>query len=503
MKRLIYIMTILCCSSTLFSGCKKFLNVVPVDNLTGNNYWQNKKDVEAYTSGMYRQFREKVAGPDARAFYLTFDLRSNAISSTKTHISLLVNNDIKGLQKTTDWNNTGSQGEGYRYYNLSDWKGFYDIIQAANILYVQVDKIPDPAFSPEDRKRYRAEAVFLRNLAYFFMVRLYGDVPYYTKAYNTDPLPRTPMLEVLNKCIADLNVIKEDLPWNYGDPSIVGIRATRGGTLALLMHLNMWVAGFDQGNSSKYYTTVKTLGAELMDNQGNYGLLPLERTKEIFKGRTKEGLFEVLQNSNYGEFFDVRSNLANLMTYYPYRGRATTTTSTAWYETKYMQTLFPQGAADKRLTIWFDQPYVGGAKFQFLKFINVYGGEGVDVRNDDNIIVFRYSDAILLAAEASAELGEDGEAQRLVNLIRERAGALPITTVGSDLKDDIFMERCRELIGEGHFYNDLVRTKRILNDKFNTHPMSVGDFNQRAWTWPIFAAAMTNNPYMQLTDFWK
>lgn len=506
MKNFKYILIGLCCSVTLFSGCKKFLNVVPIDNLTGNNYWQNKKDVEAFTAGLYQQFRAKVAGNNARAFYLTFDVRNAPISATALHLNLLASGNIRSLQSEADWNVTGDrQGSGYGYYNMTDWKGFYDIIQASNILIAQVDKIPTATFSESDRRRYRAEAVFMRNLSYFFMVRLYGDVPYYTEAYHTDPLPRMAMVQVLEKCIADMEAVKADLPWTYGDQSIVAIRATRGSALALMMHMNMWAAAFDAGKAQAHYQETKKLGDELLANPGVHELLPLERTKEIFKGRTKEGLFEVLQNSNYGEFFNVRSNLANIMTYYPYRGTITTTSNLAYYTTKYMETIYPSsGGPDKRLTTWFDQPFSGSSKFQFLKFINVYGGEGVSVRNDDNIIVFRYSDAILLAAEAAAELEDVGEGQRLVNLVRARAGASPITTTGSDLKDDIYFERCRELMGEGHYYNDLVRTKRIMNAKFNlSRVMSVSDFIQGGWTWPIYQAALNNNPYMKLNEFWK
>ena len=48
------LLTLLIASFTLAStGCKKFLNVTPVDNLSGNNYWKSEGDVEAYTAGIY------------------------------------------------------------------------------------------------------------------------------------------------------------------------------------------------------------------------------------------------------------------------------------------------------------------------------------------------------------------------------------------------------------------------------------------------------------------
>lgn len=56
-------------------------------------------------------------------------------------------------------------------------------------------------------ERYRAECKFLRNLAYFFMVRIFGDVPYYTEAYAAAPLPRMDKTVVLKTCLADLQTV--------------------------------------------------------------------------------------------------------------------------------------------------------------------------------------------------------------------------------------------------------------------------------------------------------
>lgn len=500
MKRSIYITLVLILGTSVLSGCKKFLNVTPVDNLSGNNYWQNKKDVEAFTGGIYGKFR--TATTSSSYFPSVGDMRCSPLKQFapgRTYIADLAANNMRGLMKSNWW----EESSYFKFVNFSRWKIWYEMIQAANILYVQVDKVPDPAFSKEDRKKYRAEAVFLRNLAYLFLVRQFGDVPYFTEAYNEKPLPRMKMVEVLKLCIADMMKYKDDLPWTYDDPSIVAIRAMRGGAIDLLMHLNMWAAGFDEANKVKYYTAVNELGAEIMANN-SYQLLPLEKTKEIFKGRTREGLFEVLQSLNYGERFDITASFSDMVLRYPNKQPASNNVSYAYYDSKYLQLLYPAGLADKRKDYWFDEFMLNtSGKFQLLKFVNIFAQEGEDVNPDDNMIVFRLPDAILLRAEAQAELGLDGEARTTVNIIRKRAEATPITESGEELKDAIFYERNRELMGEGHAFFDLVRTKRVLKDKYCFHPIQVEDFNRGAWTWPIDQDAMTNNPYMTLNDFWK
>ena len=78
-----------------------------------------------------------------------------------------------------------------RYDLIQKWLPFYKVIQSANIMVKEVATMPDASISPAKKKQFIAEAVFMRCLSYFFLVRLFGDVPYYTDAYNQEALPRT------------------------------------------------------------------------------------------------------------------------------------------------------------------------------------------------------------------------------------------------------------------------------------------------------------------------
>lgn len=503
MKRFIVAFLVLTTGSMFLSGCKKFLNVVPVDNLSGNNYWQNQKDVEAFTTGIYNQFRENTL---SSAYFPTAgDLRcSPAIGTSglgRNYITLIVYNQLNALIQTDDY-----FSEIFNYVGMTKWDNWYKMVQSANILYVQADKVE--ALTPSQSKQYRAEAVFLRNLAYFFMVRQFGDIPYYTKAYNQDPLPRMDMVKVLNNCIADMLAVKDDLPWTYEDPSIVGIRAMKGSAIALLMHMNMWAAGFETGDKTKYYKAVDELGNEIM-SANKYELLPITRTKEIFKGRTKESLFEVLRSLNYGEYSNgnyLYNTFTDMVLHYPHKPVKSITKSYIYYDSKFINKLYPTGEPDKRGEYWFDPKtiYATDGSWELLKFVNIFAEEGEDVLPDDDLIVFRLPDAILLRAEAQAELGDDAGAMASANVVRKRAEADPFSGLsGKELKDAIWYERCRELMGEGHYYFDLVRTKKVMDREYCFHPISVENFKAGAWAWPIDKGALVNNPYMNLNDYWR
>src|SRR3546814_8678267 len=94
-----------------------------------------------------------------------------------------------------------SSGTPWDWYNLirvTDWRVYYQVIQSANILIKALeDGIEE--LSEAETKRYIAECVFIRSFTYFWMVRLYGDVVYYTDAYHSEPLPREDMVSVDRK----------------------------------------------------------------------------------------------------------------------------------------------------------------------------------------------------------------------------------------------------------------------------------------------------------------
>lgn len=486
-------------------GCKEFLDVKPVDKLTGNNFWKSRQDVESYIWDIHGLFRAKIGStPFLPA---SGDIRCGMMAETpqmgngRDYFDRLAANDLMYACYPTGgewWQAT------FHFEYITRWKEFYQVIQACNILDYELDNREVPDLSEADIKRFKAEGAFMRSLSYFFIVRLFGDVPYYREAYQQDPLPRTDMITVLNNCIEDLMAVKNDLPWTFEDPAYQGVRVSRGSALALLMHMNMWNAGFDQGNKQHYYRQTADLGKELVESDA-YELMPIEDFHLLFKGRTREGLYEIAQNFNYGELVGYNT-FADMVLHYPYKRPAISHQySYSYFRSDFLQRLYPPSQADERTEVWFDSGmFSDDGTFQFLKFTNVYAIEdGEDVNPDGNIIIFRYAGAILLRAEALAELGEENEAIRMMNLVRQRAGASNYNGSGGQaLKDEIFAERARELMGEGHYFYDLVRTRRVLDSRWSFYPLTEDQFNRGGWTWPLDPAVQNNNPLMTLNTYW-
>lgn len=296
MKKNIFFIIAAC--SFLLTSCG-LLEVKSEDKLPGDEFWidGNAANVESFLMSAYSNLRKATMGSGA---FLTAsgDMRCASISP--------YNNDNEGRRVTYLAGNEMNElrnSPNTPFGETTKWKPFYEVIQTANILVKEIDQVS--TLTEEEYRMFKAEAVFLRNLAYFFMVRAFGDVPYYTIAYNSASLPRTNMVTVLQSCLEDLRTgalgnSPEDrfLPWTYNSNAKKGVRASRGSVIALMMHINLWLVQFDEQNKTTYYQNVVDLGEQLEQNDGAYELLEISRISNVFKGGSNEGLFEIAQNIN-------------------------------------------------------------------------------------------------------------------------------------------------------------------------------------------------------------
>jgi starch-binding outer membrane protein, SusD/RagB family len=415
MKKLFYIiiLTAICVVPT---SCKKFLEVQPLHLLSGNLFWQSKADADAFTFNLYGRLQTKFmstafipASGELRSGYIrpatvrnfnSVQERDRRNVYNQFAVNNLRANNLGVLDRTQPWSGP------FNFTSLTNWVDFYKVIQGANILYDQIER-GVPGLSAAEENQYRAEASFLRNFCYFTLVRLYGDVVYYDEAYFDQPVPRENMVSVVNKCIADLNKHKDNLPLSFSDPAFRAVRATKGAATALLMHLNMWNAGFDKANSTKYYEATASLGNELIASNV-YELVPIEQFTEVITGRSIEGIFEFNTGlNNGGSITNFRAFFGEMMLRYPNKGPGSDNNSShAYFTAAYLQSLYPTSTTDKRRNLWFDSYWTSqDGDFQFLKFKGTLISNSSDAASlpEMGLILFRYADALLLTAEALAD----------------------------------------------------------------------------------------------------
>ncbi len=429
MKRNRTIPFILLVAGLLFpAGCSDWLELIPPDGLVKDEYWKSKEDLEAVLMGAYQKFAQL----DERLF-LYGELRADMLTD---------DSNTPGYQRLI------MEGNIYPDNVLADWNDFYLVINYCNLVmkYAPIVLEIDQTFSDFQRLGYEAEAVFLRSLAYFYLVRIYRDVPLVLEPSEEDDvdfyLPKSPDHEILAFIKEDLQRLLGFVTDDYGTPEKNKGRANRGAILSLLADISLWQFEYDEVIG--YAEQIEELG---------YFLLPAAKWFENFyPGNSLSGIFEFQFNSGLGQ-----SNSMWNYTYFNQRYYRASDVA--------LQLLAPQlsgeiyrGRGSVRSTDGAIWKYVGGAPDEKTLRPSTE-------RQDANWIVYRYADVLLMKAEALSQVGRFDEALEIINEIRAQALVKPrsIAETSEAYENAIMEERAIELAFEGKRWFDLMRLGRRNN----------------------------------------
>lgn len=402
------------------TGCEDWLEQKPLDELVQDEYWQTKEDVEAILMGAYAKF----ASMDS--YLLMFgELRGDMIEPENP---------------TTNQRNI-MEGNIVPNNSYTRWDDFYEVINYCNyvIEFSDIVKDRDPTFTQFQLDGYKSEAIYLRSLSYFYLVRIFKEVPLVLNSSRSDDQDffikksaDTTVLRVITENLLEAKVYAQE---NY--PSLIDNwgRATKTAFSALLADISLWQFKYD----------------DCLDycDEIDVGVYPLVHGSQWFSifypGNSLESIFEFQFNQGMGQ----PNNLYDL-TYDDERFKASI----------YAQELLGVG-----------EPARKNGSFRPGDFIIwKYAGATPDaltvrsssVLRDANWIVYRMADILLMKAEALNQIGKGDEAIDMVNEIRFRAMipsvSKPSTVNG--IEDIILEERARELAFEGKRYFDLLRMGR-------------------------------------------
>jgi hypothetical protein len=160
---------------------------------------------------------------------------------------------------------------------------------------------------------------------------------------------------------------------------------------------------------------------------------------------------------------------------------------------------YEPGDLRKDITIF----YTGCPTFDGYTYSGTWSTTGYNVRkflltkaqspdyntSNQNWIVTRYADVLLMKAEALVRSGNDSEAARPLNEVRARVGLSGI----SPTLDNILHERYLELAWEGWRRNDMVRFD-IYKDAYGFRPQQPGEASGFTTVFPIPSAVIDMHP---------
>lgn len=460
----------------LSSSCKKFLETTPKDFLSPENYFRNEAEVKSALAGIYVTLGS----------HFTYG-RYMVIDGAMDDLGYWNQAEVNLIDRLSGWNYTAAQPQ-----IMMMWQRLYEGIERANVLLENIDKAEmDNAV----RAKYIGETRFLRAYYHYLLTDLWGDIPVRLKSNASVThvnIPQTASSEVLQMVVAEMedviNANTLEPATAYSHTSRVSITVAQ----AMLARIYLKMAGEPLKMAGMYEkalfwaTKVKESGLHKLNP--NYDEIFTNHSKNIYETQYRESMWEADFTGNpttdpgkddkyswvgvtngiicydesdalgysYG-YIRVRLKLWDLFEdtdkrkYRSIAPHRYNVTSPGPYNQKL--TTFT-AIADRCSAKWRREEETLKPK--------------VKNNNETNFPIIRYSDVLLMIAEAENELhGITNVALEAINEVRARAGVKPYaTSTGStvititntdDLRQVIRDERARELCFEGIRKHDLIR----------------------------------------------
>jgi len=485
------------------SSCKKFLDQQPNSVATDQTTWKSESDANASVASCYSLIRSAFNA--AITYYSYGDLISDEFGPVSGGDQSYLDVQDMNWGISIPAANTNDPRLKLRLFT-----NFYTVVAQSNRCLHFINSMPVSSFTGDDdaarqsrKNHYLGEAYFTRAFSYFYMARVWGDVPlvtdYYDDVSRAPQLARSPQKDVLARCLLDLDSARQYLDWQDPNSSDKVVRADKGAVFALLAHLYAW-----EGD----YNHCDNVCDSVINAPTGYTLVDSADYTSIYKGKSLESIFEIAQNAQSESMraTDVYTITGVTLAEPLIHNNLPTpawTINTGLYQYLYSDT------DDIRPKLVFKELSTGGASaYECIKYANI---QNVNANTSyqialNNIIVFRLADILLLKAEAlAAKPAPDyGTALSLVNAVRQRAKIkTPLTGyTGNDLLNLITDERGRELFLEGHRFFDLIRLERITGDQ-QLSTISPGEFAAGKYYWPIDPSLFLLNSKLTQTGFWK
>jgi len=468
-KICVFLLALLLLTTT---ACKEeFLEKTPLDQGSVEGFFETKEDVLRAVAGIYDVFQGSVWGGAFYRIHPHFDgLTENALICCPWEAQYAT--IARGEHTAT----TGGI--------INDkWDFGYEGIFRANSVLENIDRVE---MSANEREKLIAEARFLRGMIYFDLTTLFGDIPLVQKVLTRDEglsVTRTSKSEVINAILADLDFAEKTLditPFN-GD---IG-RPTKQSALAVKTRLYLY--NQDWANAANSAKAIMNLSA------ANPDLIGLEDDYESIFSPDNENNKEVLFDIQFVEGTQGEGNY--LQVHYapgpegnPGNGWGSLTPLSGLHRSFYMIDGLPIAQSpmydpdnpfinrDPRLlanlfvpglSTWRGEPYTGALggfsdTFQVRKWVDPDAtiGENACSCNETNLILYRYSDILLMFAEATNEMsGPTPEVYDAVNAVRRRVNMpdFPAGLTQEQMREEIRHERHVEFPWEGTRYFDLIR----------------------------------------------
>jgi hypothetical protein len=449
-----------------FNSCKKFL-VTELTDAVQTNVTYYKTPSDAYTAlvGCYNGLNLVYNNASIPAELEVFS--DNSFGGTGTF-------DGYGWEMIDEFDKSVSPSD--VSFHSSGWKAYYQAIYRCNVLLQNIDKVTW-GDSIALKKKYTAEAKFIRGYCYLDMVRLWEKVPLVITP-TSDNVPQADPAATYEQIMSDLRYASDSLPSdNY--KSVPGGRITKWAAESLLARAYLFSSGY-YGTATVGKETAATALAAVEDVIAHSGHALVSDFNTLWPAASigknvayageenPEVVFAIKYSSTDNWSADQTGNHWMVMegirsqSIYPYQagwGGCTVDPKlwNAYAATDTRRFASILSVTDENLSYNKSSDCREYTGYFLKKHAMLCDQSGTSIVSNfqtgqyQDFFAIRYSDVLLMAAELGST-----NAVSYYNQVNHRANptATPATSVS---KSDILAERRLEFVGEGIRYWDLLR----------------------------------------------
>ena len=443
-------------------GCTDFLNIRPENQTVLEDYWQSESQATAVLASCYVSLNNTVD-----RMFIWGELRSdNVVEGNSTNLDML---------KILTVSITPTNG-------YANWGAFYTIINYCNtFLYYAPDVVnKDQNFTPGKLHTLEAEALTIRALCYFYLVRAFKEVPLVLNPSISDQqnyyVGKSTERVILDQIIGDLLKAQQTARTDFGKGAYNKGRVTLNTVNALLADVYLW----DQQYANCVDACNKVLDDKTLSLVSGEKML----TDVFYTGNSTESIFELQFDKDIqfnfmpNWFFGYDGNHAGQLSYPKFLTR-----SGDYSPFNYKGASVVESDKDIRENSFYAST-TNGTGYSILKYATIQVVESADgltyspkyrsSATTVNWILYRLSDVMLMKAEALVQLDRSNEdlkdAMNMLNKTYLRSNSTADSLQFNNYADKgtmeklVLRERQRELMFEGKRWFDLMRLARRKND---------------------------------------
>jgi hypothetical protein len=427
----------------ILSSCKDFLIENPEVTVAQTDFYKSQGDFEQAVIGAYAPLRN---------IYNTEWQMTEMRSDNTFFIYDVAQRGPKPVEDlatfTVETNNAPL---------MNYWQNNYLVVSRANQVLVNIDK---STFGQAAKDNLKGQALFLRALAYFNLLNNFGGVPLFVVppgSYEETFKTRAAASDISKQVIDDAGAAASLLPSGAGKTDVG--RVTSGAAQTLLADMYLTLGVWSKAETA--LRSVLTMGYSLLPDYSDiYKPSNKGNNEIIFQVNFLEATSQPMYSTFPYAFLPDLADPGVLTGIKPETRNGDGSFNTP---TPDIISAYEDSAKDKRFAAsigFFTGPSpLVGVTYNNTPYIKKYlHPHALSGQTNQNWIVYRYAEVLLMLAECLNEQNKPGEALPYINMVRRRAGLPDLLIAGqAELRNKILNERRIELAFENKRWHDLVR----------------------------------------------